>query len=116
MKNVILCYILGVIALFGMILCIAEGERGCAFILSIVELSSLIVGNFIQSERVLKHLHFLNREMYKISSDIISTKNSIDFIGRLSNRNMIDVASSIDELKQKVDKTEEIKNVNLKSN
>ena len=108
-----LCYIIGILALFGMLVCVSVKEYECAFILSIVELTAFIVANFNQTERILKQLHLLNREMFEVTHDIVAVKNSIDFLSQLSNRNMIDITKSVDEIKQEINKTEKNDSTNL---
>ena len=116
MKNVILCYIVGLLALFLMLVCASTGEYVSAFVLGIVQLTLFTVGNFIQSERILNGMNAMIRELYKTSHDIVLIKNSIDFIGTLSNRNMIDTTTSLCELSKEIHEIKEQIDITLKSN
>jgi hypothetical protein len=116
MKNVIICYIAGLLALFLMLVCTSSGEYVLAFVLSIVQLTLFVVGNFIQSERILKKMNAIIIELCKTSHDLVLTKNSIEFIGTLSNRNMIDTTMSLGELTKEINEIKEQINITLKSN
>ena len=116
MKNVILCYIVGLLALFLMLVCASTGEYVSAFVLGIVQLTLFTVGNSIQSERILNGMNAMIMELYKTSHDIVLIKNSIDFIGTLSNRNMIDITTSLCELSKEIHEIKEQIDITLKSN
>ena len=104
MKSIMLIYIVGIVAMLTMLVCIAVEEKECAFICSVVELTAFIIGNFIQSERVLNYCRSLEREVCKISSDIVLTKNSVDYIGNVAKQSAANASILNVELKSRIDK------------